>query len=362
MGNCLKFITPVSDQEDEQNLLDSEIPNNTSNIEARDENENSTRPNVRSSRRNRNSRNNRVLSTNQDNSSSSDESPLFIRMINNNRLFRNRSRSRNHNTTNADDNTGQSSRFSISRFSNSLGRSMRSARARFGAITSSTNNNQSSSRSRSRPRARRSRRSRSRNYNITGTEAGSNADTELTPTENRQILLSQRLGLIQHLPLVSWTGKDQKCKINADVSQNRQYEEAVAAAARKREENKNQSTNKSPPLYTEKPTISSNNLIQSSSAIDSKLKISPPNDDDQNFSRFLESDEKSAESSEKSDETECIICMEEFENGEKIRYLPCMHYYHQNCIDDWLMRSFTCPRCMAAVDSGIMASFAQQLS
>lgn len=42
---------------------------------------------------------------------------------------------------------------------------------------------------------------------------------------------------------------------------------------------------------------------------------------------------------------------------EPIRYLPCMHAYHVKCIDDWLLRSFTCPSCMEPVDSAILSSF-----
>jgi len=42
--------------------------------------------------------------------------------------------------------------------------------------------------------------------------------------------------------------------------------------------------------------------------------------------------------------------MIEFVVGEPIRLLPCMHFYHLRCIDDWLMRSFTCPTCMQPVD------------
>lgn len=54
---------------------------------------------------------------------------------------------------------------------------------------------------------------------------------------------------------------------------------------------------------------------------------------------------------------ECCICMIDFEQGEPIRYLPCMHYYHADCIDDWLMRSFTCPSCMEPVDGALLSSY-----
>lgn len=48
--------------------------------------------------------------------------------------------------------------------------------------------------------------------------------------------------------------------------------------------------------------------------------------------------------------------MVDFEEGDSIRYLPCMHCFHKQCVDDWLMRSFTCPSCMEPVDSAILSS------
>ncbi|KAI1236829.1 hypothetical protein IHE44_0015083 [Lamprotornis superbus] len=47
---------------------------------------------------------------------------------------------------------------------------------------------------------------------------------------------------------------------------------------------------------------------------------------------------------------ECVICMMDFVYGDPIRFLPCMHIYHLDCIDDWLMRSFTCPSCMEPME------------
>lgn len=41
----------------------------------------------------------------------------------------------------------------------------------------------------------------------------------------------------------------------------------------------------------------------------------------------------------------CMVCMEEFADGETLRSLPCLHRYHQNCIDQWLVRCATCPIC-----------------
>ncbi|TKC48819.1 hypothetical protein EI555_015047 [Monodon monoceros] len=54
---------------------------------------------------------------------------------------------------------------------------------------------------------------------------------------------------------------------------------------------------------------------------------------------------------------ECVICMMDFVHGDPIRFLPCMHIYHLDCMDDWLMRSFTCPSCMKPVDAALLSSY-----
>jgi hypothetical protein len=47
----------------------------------------------------------------------------------------------------------------------------------------------------------------------------------------------------------------------------------------------------------------------------------------------------------------CDICWQEFKIGETYRRLPCMHLYHAGeCIDKWLAKSNTCPRCREPVN------------
>lgn len=42
----------------------------------------------------------------------------------------------------------------------------------------------------------------------------------------------------------------------------------------------------------------------------------------------------------------CTICLDDFNPGDKLRCLPCQHYFHSPCIARWLTeRSATCPLC-----------------
>ena len=48
---------------------------------------------------------------------------------------------------------------------------------------------------------------------------------------------------------------------------------------------------------------------------------------------------------DKGEQKKCSICLENFEVGAKIIYLPCFHYYHANCIETWVKNSDKCPLC-----------------
>mmetsp|Transcript_10023 Transcript_10023/g.22772 ORF Transcript_10023/g.22772 Transcript_10023/m.22772 type:complete len:218 (+) Transcript_10023:580-1233(+) len=45
------------------------------------------------------------------------------------------------------------------------------------------------------------------------------------------------------------------------------------------------------------------------------------------------------------DDQKCMVCLEAFAAGENLRTLPCLHRYHQSCVDEWLSRSRECPIC-----------------
>jgi len=42
----------------------------------------------------------------------------------------------------------------------------------------------------------------------------------------------------------------------------------------------------------------------------------------------------------------CSVCLSELEDRDLVRALPCAHYFHKECIDNWLLNSSTaCPAC-----------------
>mmetsp|Transcript_13341 Transcript_13341/g.22814 ORF Transcript_13341/g.22814 Transcript_13341/m.22814 type:complete len:579 (-) Transcript_13341:288-2024(-) len=41
----------------------------------------------------------------------------------------------------------------------------------------------------------------------------------------------------------------------------------------------------------------------------------------------------------------CPICLMEFVVGDTIKRLPCLHVFHNNCIERWLVQSSSCPVC-----------------
>ncbi|KAJ3673063.1 hypothetical protein LUZ60_006437 [Juncus effusus] len=45
-------------------------------------------------------------------------------------------------------------------------------------------------------------------------------------------------------------------------------------------------------------------------------------------------------------QSECVICLMDFEEGEDLRVLPmCGHKFHVSCVDTWLRAHSSCPSC-----------------
>ncbi|PIN13775.1 Anaphase-promoting complex (APC), subunit 11 [Handroanthus impetiginosus] len=45
------------------------------------------------------------------------------------------------------------------------------------------------------------------------------------------------------------------------------------------------------------------------------------------------------------DDEQCVICLEEWESGEKAKEMPCKHRFHGECIEKWLKIHGSCPVC-----------------
>ena len=68
-----------------------------------------------------------------------------------------------------------------------------------------------------------------------------------------------------------------------------------------------------------------------------------------NLSQFFEEVELTQSILDKGEQKKCSICLEDFEVGTKIIYLPCFHYYHAKCIENWVKESDKCPLCNIAI-------------
>ncbi|WVZ09354.1 hypothetical protein V8G54_013884 [Vigna mungo] len=59
------------------------------------------------------------------------------------------------------------------------------------------------------------------------------------------------------------------------------------------------------------------------------------------------------------DVEQCYICLAEYEEGDQIRVLPCLHEYHMSCVDKWLKEIHgVCPLCRGNVCGGFTESSA----
>ena len=45
----------------------------------------------------------------------------------------------------------------------------------------------------------------------------------------------------------------------------------------------------------------------------------------------------------------CVVCLEEFKPGGRLKRLPCGHAFHARCIDRWLRTKAVCPVCQQGI-------------
>ncbi|KAI3872312.1 hypothetical protein MKX03_019579 [Papaver bracteatum] len=57
---------------------------------------------------------------------------------------------------------------------------------------------------------------------------------------------------------------------------------------------------------------------------------------------------------------ECVVCLNEFQEQEKLRILPgCSHAFHIDCIDIWLQKNDNCPLCRSSISTPTRFPFDQ---
>lgn len=46
----------------------------------------------------------------------------------------------------------------------------------------------------------------------------------------------------------------------------------------------------------------------------------------------------------------CLVCLQQYEENDLVKKLPCGHAFHNCCADQWLMRANACPCCRKPID------------
>lgn len=56
------------------------------------------------------------------------------------------------------------------------------------------------------------------------------------------------------------------------------------------------------------------------------------------------------------DDASCVICLCDYESDEVVRFLPCKHHFHRDCVDVWLRLDKACCLCKQDIDAQIAPS------
>jgi hypothetical protein len=54
----------------------------------------------------------------------------------------------------------------------------------------------------------------------------------------------------------------------------------------------------------------------------------------------------------------CCICLAKYANNDELRELPCIHFFHKDCVDKWLKINASCPLCKGEVGETVLRSIA----
>ena len=49
------------------------------------------------------------------------------------------------------------------------------------------------------------------------------------------------------------------------------------------------------------------------------------------------------------EDVECTICCDKLKIGDKVSDLPCHHFFHHNCLEEWVHYKPSCPLCKQSI-------------
>lgn len=60
---------------------------------------------------------------------------------------------------------------------------------------------------------------------------------------------------------------------------------------------------------------------------------------------------------------ECAICMVQFDEDTQVTPLPCdvRHYFHTECIEQWMREKTECPMCRTTIDAQKLAQYSRDI-
>jgi hypothetical protein len=65
----------------------------------------------------------------------------------------------------------------------------------------------------------------------------------------------------------------------------------------------------------------------------------------------------------KPNDNTCPICLSEYQPKDTLRTIPnCNHYFHANCVDEWLKMNATCPLCRNSPDGSSVMTHSSSLT
>ncbi|XP_033105950.1 E3 ubiquitin-protein ligase arkadia-B-like isoform X2 [Anneissia japonica] len=73
----------------------------------------------------------------------------------------------------------------------------------------------------------------------------------------------------------------------------------------------------------------------------------------ENTDENTETEEADKEENSEDQGEKCAICLSYYEEKEGVRRLPCMHLFHIDCVDQWLMSNKRCPICRVDIETQV---------